>query len=400
VDSLKKEQSLGEILRFQLKNNIRQYAMFFVLIGIWLILTIATGGVFIQGRNLTNLLLQSSFIAVLAVGMVLVIVAGHIDLSVGSIAGFIGAVAAILNVYLGWNTIFVVVVALALGIVIGLWQGYWIAYQGIPAFIVTLAGMTIFRGLLLAVGRGETIAPISESFAALGGGYLPRLFINVGERNGFHDLTAILVVLLIIAFIVMQLRTRQKRVEYGFSVLPINVEILKIVGGSLLIGVFFIPLMTYRGIPYSILILMSLVLFYTFLTNNTVFGRHVYALGGNKEAARLSGINIRRKTLMIFVSMGFLSAVSGLIFTARLKSATASAGNLFELDTIAATIIGGTSTLGGEGTVFGAIVGALLMSSITNGMQILDVPSEWQMVVRGLVLLLAVWYDVSMRKKQ
>jgi D-xylose transport system permease protein len=249
VDSLKKEQSLGEILRFQLKNNIRQYAMFFVLIGIWLILTIATGGVFIQGRNLTNLLLQSSFIAVLAVGMVLVIVAGHIDLSVGSIAGFIGAVAAILNVYLGWNTIFVVVVALALGIVIGLWQGYWIAYQGIPAFIVTLAGMTIFRGLLLAVGRGETIAPISESFAALGGGYLPRLFINVGERNGFHDLTAILVVLLIIAFIVMQLRTRQKRVEYGFSVLPINVEILKIVGGSLLIGVFFIPLMTYRGIP-------------------------------------------------------------------------------------------------------------------------------------------------------
>lgn len=394
------EQTLGQVLRFQLKNNFRQYAMFFVLVAIWGILTIATGGVFIQGRNLTNLLLQSSFIATLAVGMVLVIVAGHIDLSVGSIAGFIGGVAAILNVHYEWNALIVIVVALGLGIVIGLWQGYWIAYQGIPAFIVTLAGMTIFRGLLLAVTRGETIAPIDETFAAIGGGYLPRLVMNVGERNGFHDLTAILVVVAILAFVISTIRSRRQRIEYGFSVLPQRVEILKLVGGSLLITLFALPVMTYRGLPYSILILLILVLGYTFLTKNTVFGRHVYAMGGNKEAARLSGINIRKKTLMIFVSMGFLSAVSGLIFTARLKSATASAGNLFELDTIAATIIGGTSTLGGEGTVFGAIIGALLMSSITNGMQIMNVPTEWQMVVRGLVLLLAVWYDVSMRTKK
>lgn len=400
METVKKEEGLFSILRLQLKNNFRQYAMFFVLIGIWIILEIATGGVFMKPRNLTNLLLQTSFIAVLAIGMVLVIVAGHIDLSVGSIAGFIGAVAAILNVYAGWNTLFVVIVALLLGLVIGLWQGYWIAYQGIPAFIVTLAGMTIFRGLLLVVGKGETIAPISDSFAALGGGYLPRLFINVGERNGFHDLTAIIGALIIIAFIYMQIRNRNKRLQYGFSVMPAKFEFTKIVFGSLLIGIAVYPLMVYRGIPYSIFILGILVMVYNFLANNTVFGRHVYAMGGNKEAARLSGINIKRKTLMIFVSMGLLSAVSGLIFTARLKSATASAGNLFELDTIAATIIGGTSTLGGEGTIFGAIIGALLMSSITNGMQLMDITSEWQMVVRGLVLLFAVWYDVSMRKKQ
>lgn len=391
------EQTVGQVIREQLSHNIKQYAMFIALIAVWLLFTALTGGIFLSARNITNLFLQASHIAVLAVGMVLIIVAGHIDLSVGSIMGFIGAVAAVLNVNAGWPVIPVIVVSLALGVLIGLWQGYWVAYRGIPAFIVTLAGMTIFRGGIIAVTGGATIAPLDDAFRAIGQGYVPRI-LNPEARTGFHEVSAVIAVIFIVAFVIIQVRNRRTRVKYGFDVLPPRVEALRLLFISAIIGLFFGTLVFYRGIPYVVLIILALVLFYTFLAENTVFGRQVYAMGGNKEAARLSGINIRQRTLAIFVSMGTLSALAGIVFTARLNAAGAQAGTLVELDTIAATIIGGTSVRGGEGTIFGAIIGALLMASVNNGMSLMNLSSDVQMIVRGAILLLAVWFDISSRK--
>ncbi len=391
-------QTLWSAVKLRAANNVRQYAMFFALIGVWLLFTVLTRGVFLSPRNLTNLFLQASHIAILAVGMVLVIVAGHIDLSVGSIMGFIGAVAALLQVEFGWSTVAVIGVAVLLGLVIGVWQGFWIAYRGIPAFIVTLAGMTIFRGALIAVSGGATIAPLDEGFRAIGQGFLPRLF-TPEVRIGFHTVSGLVMLVFALSFVVAQIQNRRKRIQFGFEVMPLALEWLKMIGGAALIAGFFSIMVFYRGIPWAMLIIVALVLFYTFLTRNTAFGRQVYAMGGNKEAARLSGVNIRQRTMMVFVSMGFLSAVAGVVFTARLNAASAQAGTLVELDTIAAAIIGGTSTLGGEGTVIGAIIGAVLMASVNNGMSLMNLSSEWQMILRGLILLLAVWFDISSRKQ-
>ena len=391
------ERSFRAIIKDQVSHNVKQYAMFIALLAVWILFTVLTGGTFLSSRNITNLFLQASHIAILAVGMVLIIVAGHIDLSVGSLMGFIGAVAAVLHVNHDWPTVVVIPVALLLGVVVGLWQGYWVAYRGIPAFIVTLAGMTMFRGGIIAVTGGATIAPLSDGFRAIGQGYLPRI-LNFDARTGFHEVSAVVAVVFIVAFIWRQIGNRQKRVRYGFEVLPKRIEAAKLVIAGLLIAAFFGTLVLYRGIPWVVIIILALTLSYSFLTEKTVFGRQVYALGGNREAARLSGINIRRRTLMIFVSMGFLSAVAGIVFTARLNAASAQAGTLVELDTIAATIIGGTSTLGGVGTVFGAIIGAVLMSSVNNGMSLMNLSSDVQMIVRGAILLLAVWFDISSRR--
>ncbi len=393
----KTEQSSLHMLQDQLRQNIRQYAMFIALISIGVIFTVLTNGVFISPRNLSNLLLQTSFIGILAVGMVLVIVGGHIDLSVGSIVGFTGGFAAVLQVNYGFNTATVVILALALGAVIGVWQGFWIAYRAVPAFIVTLAGMLIFRGALIALTGGQTVAPLAPGFRAIGQGYIPRLFVNVDAVAGFHDLSFLIAVAAIAAYVLLAIRARTRRKRYELTNLPMPLFIAKIViVGSMMWFVFSI-MVSYRGIPYSIMILMALVLLFVYITNNTTFGRHVYAIGGNREAALLSGINIKLKTFWIFVIMGGLSALSGLVFTARLNAATAGAGNLFELDTIAAVFIGGTSMRGGEGTVVGAIVGALVMASLNNGMSLMTVPSEYQLIVKGLILVLAVWFDASSR---
>jgi D-xylose transport system permease protein len=393
----KAAQSSLQVLRNQLQHNIRQYAMFIALISIGLIFTVLTDGVFMSPRNLSNLLLQTSFIAILAVGMVLVIVGGHIDLSVGSIVGFTGAFAALLQVNFGFNTATVVVLTLVLGAIIGVWQGFWIAYRAVPAFIVTLAGMLIFRGALIALTGGQTIAPLEPGFRAIGQGYLPRLLVNVDAVAGFHDFSFLIAVVAILAYVVFEIRVRIRRNSFGFTSVPMPLFIAKTVIIASMTWFFFSVMIYYRGIPYSIMILMALVLLFVYITNNTTFGRHVYAIGGNREAALLSGINIKLKTFWIFVIMGSLSALSGLVFTARLNSATAGAGNLFELDTIAAVFIGGTSMRGGEGTVVGAIIGALVMASLNNGMSLMTVPSEYQLIVKGLILVLAVWFDISSR---
>ena len=395
-----------------LKVNARQYSMFIALVAIWLMFTALTGGTFLSARNLSNLFVQNSFIAILAVGMVLVIVAGHIDLSVGSIAGFAGGIAAMLNVGIRsgetgeiifrmgtWESILVAMIA---GLLIGVWQGYWIAFQGIPAFIVTLAGMLVFRGLLIAMTGGQTITPLEDSFKALGQNYIPQLFMQgtVGKDIPFHDFSLLATFGGIILFTIFDYLNRAKKKKYGFDVLSAGLQLSRVFGISVLIFAIAAAMIFYRGIPFSIVITIALVLLFTFITNKTVFGRQVYAIGGNKEAARLSGINIRSRTMMIFVIMGMLSALSGIVFSARLDSAASSSGNLFELDAIAAAIIGGTSTLGGEGTIIGAIIGALVMGSLNNGMSLMGWSAEWQMVVKGLVLLLAVLFDRVSRSKK
>lgn len=378
-----------------LSKNMRQYTMFVALIAIGIIFTILTQGTFLTPRNLSNLFLQTVTIAILGVGMVLIMVAGHIDLSVGFLAGCAGAVAAIIDVKLGWGVGPAILGALAVGVIAGLWQGFWVAYKGIPAFIVTLAGWLIFKGLLVAVTNGETIGPLSPVFKAIGQDYIPK--INAGIE-GFHDTTLFLGIAFIVVYLIMNFKQRAEKVKYGFQVLPVGAEIAKVTLVSLLIGAVFMIMVLYRGMPYAIVLLTALVLIFTFITNKTAFGRHIYAIGGNKEAAKLSGINIKQRTMMIFVIMGILSAVAGIVFTGRLNSASSSAGTLFEMDAIAAAVIGGTSTMGGQGTIIGAIIGALVIATINNGMSLMNVSAEYQFIVKGLILVLAVWVDIASRK--
>ncbi|ABR48962.1 Monosaccharide-transporting ATPase [Alkaliphilus metalliredigens QYMF] len=398
VSKEEKQISVMDIVKLSIRNNIKQYTMFIALISIMLIFSLLSD-VFLTPRNLSTLFLQTAHIAVLACGVVLVIVAGHIDLSIGAVVGLTGAICAILQANYGLGVFSAILLTLGVGALIGLWQGYWVAYRDVPAFIVTLAGMMIFNGLLLGVTKGATIATPIE-FNRMGQGYLPTLFFESTARDMIpHDTTMIIMILVIAGYLWIELSRRKERVKYGFAVLPKSLFITKVCLVIALISTVFLVMAFYLGLPYSILLLMIVGGLYTFLTNNTAFGRHVYAIGGNKEAAKLSGINIRQRTLWIFISSGILGALGGIIFTARVGSAAASAGQSMELDVIAAAIIGGTSTLGGEGTIVGAIIGALVMSTLNNGMLLLDVGTTQRYIVRGLVLLLAVWVDIASRKK-
>lgn len=395
---VKEKQSSLDIIRLSLRNNIRQYTMFIALIGIMLIFSMLSD-VFFTPRNLSTLFTQTAHIAILACGVVLVIVAGHIDLSIGAVVGLTGAVVAILQTKLGLGIIPAVLLTLIAGAIIGLWQGYWVAYKDVPAFIVTLAGMMIFNGLLLGISKGETISTSSE-FNKIGQDYIPTLFVKNSPKDLLpHDTTLIILGIILIIYLWMELKKRKERLNYGFDVLPMNLFILKISLIIILITAVFSVMALYLGIPYSILLLMAIGSLYSYITKKTTFGRHVYAIGGNKEAAKLSGINIRKRTLWIFISSGILGAMGGIVYTARVGSAAAAAGSGMELDVIAAAIIGGTSTLGGEGTIIGAIIGALVMSTLNNGMLLLDVGVTQRLIVKGLVLLLAVWVDIKSRKK-
>lgn len=383
---------IGQI-KTAVKNNIRQYTMIIALISIMIIFTILTGGTFMTSRNLSNLFIQTSYIAILASGIVWVIVAGHIDLSIGSVVGFTGAIAAILQVNFNLPTIFAIFITLLVGVLIGLWQGYWVAYRNVPAFIVTLAGMMVFKGALLGVTNGATIAPLNDSFKAIGNGYIP----NIGN-TGIHLTTLLIGIVAIVIYNFVEIKKRNERVKYQFEVLSMSLQIVKMGAVSIAIAIFFSIMVMYKGMPWSIVIVIIVALIYSFITYKTPFGRHVYAIGGNTEAAKLSGINIKQRNLLIFVSMGVLGALGGVIYAARLNAASAQAGNGLELEVIASAIIGGTSTLGGEGTIIGAIIGALVMATLNNGMSLMDVQPTWQYIVKGMILLLAVWVDISTRK--
>ena len=391
-----REESFGTALTAVIKSNTRQYTMIAALLIIWILFSVLTGGLFLSARNLSNLFMQMVTFAIMTSGMVLVMVAGNIDLSVGSVCGTLGALAAWLMAVRGINPILAILITLFAGFVVGCWHGYWIAYRRVPAFIVTLASMMAFKGVTLLITKGVTIGEFSEGFKQIGQGYIPQF--SQGSES-LHVTTIILVVLAAIMYLVMTIGTRKKRISNGFTVLRPSLEIIKIIiilSAIVGLGMMFA---SHWGIPYAILILVAVAGIFSVITNRTPFGRHVYAIGGNIEAARLSGVNVRSVIMRICILMGIMSAAGALVFTARLNAATTAAGNGFELEVIASCIIGGTSPSGGIGTIFGAIIGALVMASLNNGMELMNLHVMYQYIVKGLVLLIAVWIDIANRKK-
>jgi D-xylose transport system permease protein len=369
----------------QLFTRYKMLALLIAVALIWLFFSWQTEGGFLTPRNLSNLLRQMSITGILACGMVLVIIAGEIDLSVGSQLGLLGGVAAILDVTYHVPLPITLLAVAAGGLLIGLINGYLSAYRGIPSFIVGLGGMLAFRGVLLGLTGGVTVAPVSPELVYLGQGYLPPA---VGSALG---------VLLFAVAVVLTWRQRSKRKTLGLSLAPLWRDVLRVVVIGVVLAAFIQTLNRYDGIPVPVLILLVLLGVFSYITSQTVFGRRIYAVGSNLEATRLSGINVQAIKLGIFGLMGVMCALAGLVNTARLAAGSPSAGTMGELDAIAACFIGGTSMRGGSGTVYGALLGALVIASLDNGMSMLDVDSYWQMIVKGGILVLAVWVDVSTR---
>lgn len=378
-----------------MRSNVRQYGMIVALALIIALFAIWTDGTSLTPLNVTNLITQNGYILILAIGMMIVIIAGHIDLSVGSLAAFIGAVAAVLMISHHWPWPVALVVSLLIGALSGAWQGFWIAYIGVPSFIVTLAGMLVFRGATQILLQGQSLAPFPDGFTKISSGFLPE----VGPHTNYHNVTLLLGLALIAFTLLQEWRARRQQAAYDLDLLPIGLFVVKCVAMVAAITLFTLTLASYQGFPVVLLILAALLIVFGFVMRNIVVGRHVYALGGNRAAAKLSGVKDKRVTFLIFVNMGVLAALAGLVFAARLNSGTPSAGVNFELEAISAAFIGGASASGGVGTVLGAIIGGLVLGVLNNGMSILGVGSDWQQVIKGLVLLAAVGFDVYNKRK-
>lgn len=383
-------------LKQYFKSNIRQYGMVLALVIIMFFFQIVTNGILLKPANVTNLILQNSYVLILAVGMLLCILTGNIDLSVGSVVAFVGAVSAVMMVDWNMPVIPAILIALLIGIAVGAFHGVFIAYLRIPPFIVTLAGMLIFRGLTMVILKGQTKAPFEKSFQAIAAGYISGGGLNIGGFNLIAVLTGIVLSAVFILGITINRRNQKK---YGFDVLPTGFETIRILIVVAAINWMTLSLALYNGIPIVMVVLFGLVLLYTFITQKTIFGRHIYALGGNEKAAKLSGVKTKRVMFLVYTNMGLLSAVAGMVVAGRLNAATPKAGNMFELDAIAACFIGGASASGGVGTVVGAIVGGLVMGVLNNGMSIMGVSVDWQQAIKGMVLLGAVCFDVYTKSK-
>ena len=377
------------------RNNIRDYGMLIALIAVMVFFQIRTDGVLMKPVNLTNLVLQNSYVITMAMGMLLIIITGGIDLSVGSVVAVIGALAGVLIVRYDVNWVVVVVACLLLGAAIGAFQGYWVAYLKIPAFIVTLAGMLIFRGLTIALLRGESVGPFPRGFQNISSGFIPDVFQN----EGLHITTILIGVLLSVLLIWLDARGRKNQQKYGLEVTPFFFFVIKNIAITLAVMSFCYLMASYKGLPNVLVLLFALITFYAFITSSSVIGRRIYAMGGNEKAARLSGVNTPRLLFYTFVNMGILASLAGLIVAARLNSSTPNAGDGMELDVIAACFIGGASPMGGVGKVVGALVGAFLIGVLNNGMSIMGVGIDWQKVVKGVVLLIAVLFDVYNKNK-
>ncbi len=386
---------MSSLIQF-FRSNIRQNGMVMALVFIMVLFQILTRGILFRPMNITNLVLQNSYILILAIGMLLCILTGNIDLSVGSVVAFVGAVAAVMMVNMDIGVAPTIVVSLAIGIVVGMFHGAFIAFARIPAFIVTLAGMLIFRGLTLVILKGQTIGPFERSFQSIAAGYLPGREIEIA---GYNVVALVVGVVLSVYFVIALLMSRAGKARYGFDVPPVGIEIARIVFIVAAINVLTLSLAAHNGIPIILVLLSALILLYTFITRKTVFGRHIYALGGNEKAARLSGVKTQRVMFLVYTNMGLLAALAGLVVAGRLNAATPKAGTMFELDAIAAAFIGGASASGGIGTVVGAVVGGLVMGVLNNGMSIMGVSVDWQQAIKGLVLLAAVSFDVYTKNK-
>ena len=367
--------------------NLQVFVMLAAIVVIMLFFTFTTEGSYISARNISNLLRQTSITGILAVGMVFVIISAEIDLSVGSMMGLLGGVAAIFDVWLKWPLALTIPVTLVLGLLLGAWNGWWVAYRKVPSFIVTLSGMLAFRGILIGITNGTTVAPTSAAMSQIGQSYLPD---GAGFGIGFIGLAL---------FIFWQWRRRGKRASLGLSVPGLTSDVVRhVITAVVVLGAIYL-LNDYQGVPTPVLILTALMLAGLFLATRTAFGRRVYAIGGNIDAARLSGVNVERAKLAVFAINGLMVAVAGLILSSRLGAGSPSAGNIAELDAIAACFIGGTSLAGGTGSVAGAVMGAFIMASLDNGMSMLDVSTFWQYIVKGAILLLAVWMDTATKKR-
>lgn len=378
-----------------IKRGLREYGLVVSLVIIMAFFQVSTNGTLMQPLNLTNLILQNSYIVIMALGMLMVIVAGQIDLSVGSISGFIGALAALLMVQWNVDPVLGTLACVAAGALIGAAQGYFVAFWRMPSFIVTLAGMLVFRGLTITLLQGQSIGPFPDVFSVVSSGFIPDVFHGQNLR-----ITSLLLGLLVgLAFFYIEFRQRAKAAKHGVDSRSFGMFIVRNVVLTAFILVFSYLLASYRGMPTVLIIMAVLISAYTFLMNRTTIGRRIYAVGGNVKAAKLSGVNTERITFYAFINMGVLAALAGLIFAARLNSATPKAGAGFELDVIAACFIGGASASGGVGKVMGAVIGAFIMGVMNNGMSIMGIGIDYQQVIKGLVLLAAVFIDVYNKNK-
>ncbi|WP_432563242.1 multiple monosaccharide ABC transporter permease [Kineococcus sp. SYSU DK003] len=375
--------------------NLRESGIYIAFVVVVLLFAVLTDGLSLSPTNVTNIVLQYSYVLVLAIGMLIVIVAGHIDLSVGSVVALTGAVSAQLVIGSSQPWWVGILAALGVGVLIGAWQGFWVAFVGIPAFIVTLAGMLLFRGLTFYVLDNVSLSPFPEQYGKVATGFINGLM----GGYGYDAFTLFIAALGVVGFAVQQVRTRIAKVRYQQVVDAMPLFVLKIVAVAVVVMAFAWQLAHSRGLPIVLIVLAALILIYSTIMKSSVFGRQVYAIGGNLAAAQLSGVNVRRVNFWIFVNMGFLAAVAGVIFSSRSNGAQPSAGTSFELDAIAAAFIGGAAVTGGVGKIQGAIIGGLLVGVISNGMQLLGVDQSLQQVIKGLVLLLAVAFDVFNKRR-
>src|SRR3954451_6691612 len=384
-----------------LPRNLRESGIYVAFALIIVLFTVLTDGALLQPQNISNIIVQNSYILILAIGMILIIIAGHIDLSAGSVVAATGAVSAVLMVNMDLPWPLAVLITIVVGAAIGAFQGYWIAYFGIPAFIVTLAGMLVFRAVTLTLLGNQGIGPFPDAVRTLSNGFVEGYLGNVGLGPlGGADIITLLVGLAAVAAIALtQWRTRAARLSYGQAVDPFPLFVAKIVAPSLVLMFVIVQLARFKNLPWVLVLLAALVIGYTLLTNRAVFGRHIYAVGGNLQAAALSGVKVKSISFWIFVNMGVLAAIAGVIFAGRLNQAGPTAGLNFELDAIAAAFIGGAAVQGGVGKVVGAITGGLIMAVINNGMSLIGAPSERVLLVKGLVLLAAVAYDVWSKRR-
>ncbi|MEV0274663.1 multiple monosaccharide ABC transporter permease [Hamadaea sp. NPDC050747] len=381
--------------------NLRQNGIYIAFALIIALFEILTHGDLLTPQNVSNLVVQNSYILILAIGMILIIISGHIDLSAGSVVAVTGAISAVLMVNNNVPWPLALLITLLAGAAIGAWQGYWVAYFGIPAFIVTLAGMLVFRALTLSVLGNQGIGPFPDEVRTIANGFMPTYLGNIGlgPLDGADLFTLLIGIALVAGFIATQWRSRVGRARYGQSVEPIALFIAKIVIATVVVMFVIVQLARFKNLPWVLVLLAVLVLAYSLLTNRAVFGRHIYAIGGNLNAATLSGIKVKSVTFWLFVNMGVLAAVAGIVFAGRLNQAGPTAGNGFELDAIAAAFIGGAAVQGGVGKVVGAITGGLIMGVINNGMSLIGAPSEQVMLFKGLVLLAAVAFDVFTKRR-
>ncbi|MDR1901556.1 MAG: sugar ABC transporter permease [Treponema sp.] len=378
-----------------LKKNIRQYGMVIALAVAMIFFGALTDGTFFRPVNLTNLVLQNSYVLILAVGMLLCTLTGNVDLSVGSIVCFVGAICGVMIVDMQLNPYLTIAVALVIGALIGMWQGFWIAFVHVPPFIATLAGMLVFRGLGQVIMQGQTKAPFPREFQVIASGYIPDPFGGLSIGGATLHLLSIFIGLLIIVFIITsEIRKRNKQKAYHFDVLPQGIWFAKVIAISVVLFAFTLVFALYRGFPNILVVLGVLIVGYQFIASHTVQGRHIYALGGNMKAAKLTGIKTEWVMFWIYTNMAVLASVAAMVFAARLNAATPKAGQSFEMDAIAACYVGGSAVSGGVGTIIGAVVGGFFIGVLNNGMSLMGVSTDWQQAIKGFVLLAAVAFDL------